>query len=195
MEKHTDDYYKEQQSLHNAMGLEYDLEYNKLQDDINYRINQERYSHLYKQCEINDNSKYLFATINPNPQITLLDFIKTIEKIISKKWVTNYLYVIEQRGENIAEIGKGFHLHIILEKPKKPFSHIIRELGNTANRVCDTSNFHFFNIKSISEEECQRKIVYLTGRKADEAKHLKQEMDIHWRIENKIKSFYNVGII
>ena len=72
---------------------------------------------------------------------------------------------------------------------------MIRELSNSANSLCDTSNFHFFNIKSISEEECNRKIQYITGRKADDAKHLKQDMDIIWRQQQNIKSFYNVGII
>ena len=109
----------------------------------------------FKELELNILwSKNIFITINPNAQITLLDFINKINKMMSKKWITNYLYVYEQRGETEAELGKGFHFHCILEKPKgKSYSHMIRELSNSANSVCDTSNFHFFNVKSISEEE------------------------------------------
>jgi hypothetical protein len=29
---------------------------------------------------------------------------------MSKKWLTNYLHVYEQRGENKAELGNGFIL-------------------------------------------------------------------------------------
>jgi hypothetical protein len=72
---------------------------------------------------------------------------------------------------------------------------MISELSNSANAVCDSSNFHFFNVKSISEEECQRKIIYLTGAKTDELKHKKQEMDIVCRQQLQLLSFYNVGII
>lgn len=196
MQKHDDAYYLEQRLINRGMGLDYDMEFHKLQDDINFRIYEERYRHLAKKEEIKENSKYIFITINPNAQITLLDFIKKINKMMGKKWITNYLYVYEQRGENLAELGKGFHFHCILEKPKtKAYSHMIAELSNSANSVCDTSNFHFFNIKSISEEECQRKIIYITGRKADEVKHLKQDMDIIWRQKTNLLSFYNVGIV
>lgn len=196
MEKHDDAYYLEQRLINRGMGLDYDIEFHRLQDDANFRILEERYNHLRKQEEIKENSKYIFITINPNAQITLLDFINKVDKMMGKKWITNYLYVYEQRGETEAELGKGFHFHLILEKPKgKPYSHMIRELSNSANSVCDTSNFHFFNIKSISEEECQRKIIYLTGAKADSLKHKKQEMDIIWRQQQNLLSFYNVGII
>lgn len=196
MEIHTDAYYLKQRLINAGMGIPYDIEHQRLQDMITYNMYVERYKHLKKCEEIKENSKYIFLTVNPNAYITLVDFINKINKMMSKKWITNYLYVLEQRGETLAELGKGFHFHAIIEKPKtKSYTHMVRELSNSANAVCDTSNFHFFNIKSISEEECQRKIIYLTGRKADEAKHLKQEMDIVWRHNNNLLSFYNVGII
>jgi len=196
MEQHTDAYYEQQRVINKGLGLGYDEAYHRLSDLITYNMYQERYKHLKKCEEIKENSKYVFLTINPNQYITLTDFINKINKLMSKKWITNYLYVLEQRGETVLELGKGFHFHLILEKPTtKPYAHMLRELANSANSVCDTSNFHFFNLKSISQEECERKIVYITGRKADEAKHLKQDMDILWRQQNNIKSFYNVGII
>lgn len=196
MEKHGEEYYMEQKRINAGMGIEYDIEYHQLQDNIIYNEYIERYRFLHKQEEIRENSKYVFITINPNQYITLLDFINKINKMMSKKWITNYLYVYEQRGENLSELGKGFHFHCILEKPKtKSYNHMIRELSNSANSVCDTSNFHFFNIKSISEEECQRKIKYITGRKADDTKHLKQDMDIIFRQNHNILSYYNIGII
>lgn len=196
MEKHGDDYYNNIKMINAGMGIEYDIEFHKLQDGIIYNQYIEKYKFLQKQEEIKENSKYVFITINPNAFITLLDFINKINKMMAKKWITNYLYVYEQRGEHLGELGKGFHFHLILQKPKtKSYAHMLRELSNSANSVCDSSNFHFFNIKSISEEECQRKIIYITGSKADASKHLKQEMDIIWRQNNNLKSFYNIGII
>ena len=196
MEEHTDDYYIEQASINRGMGMEYDIEFHKLQDKIYRKVYMDKYNHLKKCEEIKENSKYVFLTVNPGMHISLLEFIRKMEKLMSKKWIQNYCYVFEQRGEFLTELGKGFHFHAIIEKPKtKSYNHMIRELSNSANSVCDTSNFHFFNIKSISEEECHRKIQYITGRKADESKHLKQDMDIIFRQNNNIKSFYNVGII
>jgi len=195
MEKHTNEYYTQLASINRGMGIEYDIEFHKMQDEMYYNMYMNRFSVNSKSMQIHENSKYIFITINPNSRIELLDFIKKIEKMMSKKWITNYLYVYEQRGETEDEMGKGFHYHGILEKPTKPYSHMIRELSNSMNSICDTSNFHFFNIKSISEEECQRKIIYITAQKADVEKHKKQDMDIVWRQKNNLKSFYNIGII
>lgn len=169
---------------------------NKLFREAYDRLDRERYSYLQKLQEIQSKTKYIFLTINPNPQVTLKEFIRCIEKMMSKPWITKYLYVLEQRGETLADVGKGFHFHGIIEKPSnKSYQHMVRELASTANKVCDTSNFHFYNLKNISEEEKERKIVYITGCKADVAKHKKQEMDIVFRESNNLLSYYNIGIV
>lgn len=156
----------------------------------------ERFAFMTQQEEIKNKTKYIFLTINPNSQILFREFQRCIDKLMSKPWITNYLYVYEQRGESEAEVGKGFHFHAIIEKPtNKSYQHMMRELSSTANKVCDTSNFHFYNVKNISEEEKERKIIYITGRKADIAKHAKQDMDIIFRKNNNLLSQYNVGIV
>jgi len=70
----------------------------------------------------------------------------------------------------------------------------MRELKNTANTVCDTTKDNFFNVQWMGEAEKDRKIVYITGRKADPAKWAKQDMDILFREREKLKSYYGVGI-
>lgn len=154
MQNFDDAHYNNQRMIHSGLGIPYDVDFHRLEDAIYCRLYNERYVTANKLAEIKENSKYIFLTINRNAQIGLLDFINKINKMMSKKWITDYLYVYEQRGENEAETGKGFHFHLILKKPKtKKYSEMIRELSNSANSVCDTSNFHFFNLKSISEEE------------------------------------------
>ena len=173
-----------------------DPELDRMFEEAYARRDAERYAYLKKQEELKENCKYIFLTINPNPHITLLDFLGKINKMMSKKWITNYLYVFEQRGETLEELGKGFHFHLILEKPKtKKYSEMMRELANSANAVTDSSNYNFFNIKNISDEEKERKILYITSRKADTLKHLKQDMDVIWRKNNNLLSYYNIGII
>jgi len=157
---------------------------------------QQRYQYVAEQQKKIEKCPYIFLTINPNPHITIGEFVSIITKMMSKPWIQNYLYVYEQRGEDEGECGKGFHFHAIIKKqPNKVPSHILRELASSANKVCDTSCINFFNLKNISEEEKERKIIYLTGSKADEHKHKKQEMDIPFRQRNNLLSFYNVGII
>jgi len=133
--------------------------------------------------------EWYFLTINPRPDITLTEFMKTIVKALKKRWINYYIMVIEQRGETEEELGKGFHTHIIFNKGIK-HCKVIKEMSNTFKKMCDTSNYHLFNIKSIGEEEKKRKIEYILGEKADDGKHLKQQMDKIFRERNKLKSYY-----
>lgn len=148
----------------------------------------EKLRQLHKN-KIEIEKEWYFLTVNPKPDITLIEFMKTIEKALKKKWINYYIMVIEQRGECEAELGKGFHTHIIFNKGCK-HCKVITEMSNTFKKMCDTSNYHLFNLKSIGEEEKKRKIEYITGVKADVEKHLKQQMDIIFRERNKLKSYY-----
>ena len=140
-----------------------------------------------KNIEIN--KEWYFLTVNPAPDITLKEFMKTIQKAVSKKWLKYCIYVIEQRGEKEEELGKGFHTHIIFNKGCK-HCKVVQEMSNTFKKMCDVSNYHLFNLKSIGDQEKIRKIEYITGIKADEAKHLKQQMDIIFRKRENLKSYY-----
>ncbi len=150
---------------------------------------QRRIDKLKELKNIEINKEWYFLTVNPAPDITLKDFMKTIQKALLKKWITYYIFVIEQRGENEEELGKGFHTHIIFNKGIK-HCKVVTEMGNTFKKMCDISNFHLFNLKNIGEEEKKRKIEYITGTKADDAKHLKQQMDIIFRKKENLKSYY-----
>lgn len=149
----------------------------------------EKLKELHKsKIELSQN--FYFLTINPDTsKVSLQTFLKTIEKAISKKWITYYIYVIEQRGETLEEAGKGYHTHIIFNKGKK-HSEVIREMSNSFKKMCDVSNYHLFNLKRIGDEEKNRKIEYITGQKADEEKHLKQSIDKIFREKEKLKSYY-----
>lgn len=156
----------------------------------------EKYSYLQKKETAEGKAKYIFLTVNPNTERwTIQDFLIGMTKMMSKPWIEKYLWVIEQRGETPDEAGRGFHFHAIVEKPhNKSFNHILREFKSSANRYCDTSKHSFFNVVYMGEAEKDRHITYITGRKADPAKHRKQDMDIIFRQKYGILSCYNVGI-
>lgn len=151
---------------------------------------------LQNSCpERKETSDMLWITVNPNPDITFNDFRKYVEKCFLKKWLTKYVYVYEQRGQTMEELGKGFHLHAIIQKPEdKSRAHCIREIGNSFKKCTDVSNYHFYNTKWIDTEEYKRKLKYILGEKVsteDNNKALKQEMDVHWRKLRNIPQ-YNI---
>lgn len=139
-------------------------------------------------------TKYIWLCCNPNPLITLDDFKKIVQKAMGKAWLTqsDFLWVIEQRGETQEEAGKGFHFHALYVKPdNKKYCEIIREMASSFNKATDTSNIAFYRHYGVSEEEFKRKIGYLTSLKADEQKHAKQAMDRFWRPKVGIEPYYS----
>jgi len=137
---------------------------------------------------LNDKN-YYFLTINPSTTAKLEDLLKACAKAVSKRWVTYYEYVIEQRGETPEFLGKGFHAHIIFNKGIK-HCKVELEMKNTFKLLCDCSNTHFFNLKNIDDEEMKRKTSYLLDRKSDPEKWLKQDMDVLFREKYGIQKSY-----
>lgn len=135
-------------------------------------------------------SNYLFITVNPKPSMLLPEFMNICSKVITKPWINKYLYVLEQRGENDDEIGKGFHFHCLIDKGDFRWSHARREFVSTFRKVCDTQNYHTFNFSMCKESDLNNRQKYMLELKADPDKHLKQEYDKKWRKIYNIPDYY-----
>lgn len=142
----------------------------------------------YEDAKVKTN--YIFITVNPYPNIGLQDFINVCHKVSTKKWINQYVYVIEQRGENLEEIGKGFHFHMLLDKGDYRMSHLRREFISSFKKMCDTSNFHCFNISYCKVNDLKKRQNYIVGQKKDSHKHLKQEYDKVFRARYNLKPYY-----
>lgn len=151
-----------------------------------------RYNYLKDKLgniPLNDKN-YYFLTINPNPaKTTLKDLMKACAKAVSKKWITYYEYVIEQRGETPETAGDKPHAHIIFNKGIK-HCKVELEMKNTFKSLCDCSKDSFFNLLNIDDEEMKRKTSYILDRKSDPRKWLKQDMDVLFREKYGIQKSY-----
>lgn len=148
---------------------------------------------IIKSKGVKKEYSHLFITVNPPPTLSLNDFLNQIDKTMTKNWIDSYVYVIEQRGENENDIGKGVHTHILLKLTKhKKQSEITREIKNTWKKVLDVDNYHILNIKYIDDLEQKRKQNYILGTKTESVKHLKQAYDIIFRKNNKLQKYYNL---
>jgi len=130
---------------------------------------------------LNDKA-YYFLTVNPPDSIPLAVFLKTIQKAMSKTWITYYEYVIEQRGETEDNIH-GIHTHIIFNNGIK-HCKVVSEMENTFKKILDFSSPYirnWFKLRNMDEEEMVRKTEYILGRKADPEKWKKQDNDIVMR--------------
>lgn len=161
------------------------------------KIDNQKLIRIYEGYKKNIDNKFgniLFITINPRPDIQLEEFKKSIKKFISKVWIEDYIYVMEQRGVTEEESGKGFHAHALIWKPDSKKSHeVIRETKNTFKNICSIDNPQILNIQNCKEEDVPKRKNYMIGLKDlkyDPTKQDKQSIDVGWRDRNNIEPYY-----
>jgi len=138
---------------------------------------------------------WMFITINPKDTVSIKNILQTMEKLVSKKWIEQYIYVIEQRGIEDEDV-RGIHSHLLLHRNDKKPAALKREIQNTCIKICDVSNPHILNFKYLStDKDVQQSYNYITGTKADIEKHPKQAKDIYFRKYYNIQPFYRSEIL
>lgn len=146
---------------------------------------------------------YFFITINPHPEIKLLDFINKIKIYIKSILFEDHLAVIEQRGTLYADnLGKGFHAHILFKRktlseglpPSNIESKCRRSFKNYTKKCspCTTKIKcnHTLNFQTIGNTFAADKVEYLLGEKYLLGKPVKQEGDLEWREMNDIPTYF-----
>uniref|UniRef100_UPI0040487CDE hypothetical protein n=1 Tax=Mariniflexile sp. TaxID=1979402 RepID=UPI0040487CDE len=91
---------------------------------------------------------YLFVTISPKPEVQLEDFTKTVEKLVKRHMFSAYAYAFEQRASAPEEVGKGFHVHILLRRNLnyKPCK-IKANMANTVKHLLNPKDNRVFNVQ------------------------------------------------
>lgn len=140
---------------------------------------------------------YVFITVSPPSHITLEELIKMAQDLHKKKWMLNYLYVIEQRGTTEDDCGKGFHYHSIIFREEKKWCHFLREIKSTISRLGNTEDSRYFDLQYIRDEaDLSRRVKYITSDKKcteQNDKQKKQIMDKTFRLNNNIEPYYLQG--
>ena len=104
---------------------------------------------------------YILLTINPRPDIKLLDFMKKVEKFVKRKMISHYMYCYEVRNEE-----GGIHCHMLVRYVSKPYD-FKRGAKSTFKDICEVNNPQILNFRYITDEQLPDKIKYISGDKAD----------------------------
>lgn len=148
---------------------------------------------LYKEIKLDKDigspCHNYFITFNFKPDTSLNTIQKLISNVTRKKWMRNYYYNYEQRGESMSELGKGIHVHLIVKDLPKRMSEVCRECYNTVKNY--VGNKKHVNIKLTKDEFVQDKIDYIKGIKWDSEKDLKIKFDKIFREKNNLELYYS----
>lgn len=134
---------------------------------------------------------YCLITVNPDTtKITLSQFTKLIDKVAHSAMFSECKYAFEQRGESPDDLGKGFHVHMLVKNKVKP-SQIRRNLKRIFLKPGYCGHPKHIDVKQVKEGTLSQVEDYLNGLKGD-GKEAKVCMDSPWRLQNGLKALYCV---
>lgn len=130
--------------------------------------------------------KIFWITINPPSNIDVRKFINRVHSSTECPYMPNMRYTFEQRGETLDEMGKGLHVHILVDKkPKYSPKNIINNLSSFFK--LDKPSI---DVRVYPAHFRQDKIEYLSGNKDDKSKNLKLEIDKKFRAHYSLNTIY-----
>lgn len=178
------DYELEKARIRKQVKLaEYKKEYIK---ELKQEIQKDRKKNPHKKYKKKDPT-YFFITINPI-ECTISDLTNIINIIMKRKFVNIYCYTFEQRGTTLTDIGKGKHIHLIIDKTIAK-SDAIKYIHNSIKKYCTQENI---DIREITENGKIIRENYMRGHKTFD-KLESVEIDNIWRKENNLSDFYQVS--
>lgn len=143
------------------------------------------------------NNNYMWITINPKPSVALGEFRKVITRILTKTCFADVLACYEQRAVSKEDLGKGFHVHILVKRNLnyKPIK-LKQNIKNSCKKIVGNINADYsINLQTIGTEFAKDKKQYILGEKygKDDEGNLKkdkQSMDDIWRKQEGINAYY-----
>ncbi|AXH76906.1 MAG: putative replicase [Circoviridae sp.] len=157
--------------------------------DNQYDLLESLEQELKEKNKTLDNKYAGFITINPqvNDPTIIDELLKLCEKCVSKYWVSEYAYVIEQRSAVQTDIS-GIHAHLLITRSIKP-SHFEREVRSTFKKLVQIPQKHI-HISWKRKEWINDKLDYMRGNKTGEGKDLKTDVDTYMRELYNIDPMY-----
>ena len=134
-------------------------------------------------------SEYMFITINPKPDISVKTLYDKLMKLFKSVNILNYLMVLEQRGNDVSNIGKGLHTHFIIKNKYPKFCKLRKHLDGLFGDI--VGNSRHIDIKNCKHStDVSNRLKYMLGQKEGEDKQIKQYYDKIWRDEKGIEDYY-----
>ena len=139
----------------------------EIQDNYNELVELKK--EVYTENDKTNSPLFYWITMRPPPSVDYETFLKVVRAIHSKKWMTDYLYVIEQSGKYKDELGKGFHLHSLVKRNDKKNHELRKEIKNTCKSIGDIENQGFLDIAGIYDPETlKNKFNYIINNKKND---------------------------
>jgi len=142
------------------------------------------------KLEAKQSDRLIWMTINYKPEVSISDIIDISSRLSKRKFMDQYWYNFEQRGESVDSIH-GIHSHWLILS-SHPSGQLHRDVYNTLKHVVSTKQH--IDVRVYPREMLQDKLDYLQGKKWDPEKEGKVRVDKEFRKINSLDLIYTNAI-
>lgn len=151
----------------------------------------------YKAIVGGGHESKFFITLRPNDtKCTFLEFKEKVEAYVKRKCFIEYEYSFEQKGTNIDDLGKGFHVHIIAKMKQRSKSEVLRDTKSTFNDWITTGKIAENCIEVLVTKNGDKLVQdYLIEYKSDDGhKEVTKKWDYIWREKEGVEKLYSFSL-
>lgn len=133
---------------------------------------------------------HYWLTVNVAPGVLLDDVQAKVRKFVNRKIVRSAEWVYEQRGATEDEMGKGLHVHMLVQPATAlSLTHFRRNAYSTFKTL--VGNEKAVDVRPCkSESDVEKRRKYMSGEKDDLEKMKKCAVDKLWRHKNNLLPMY-----
>lgn len=132
-----------------------------------------------------------FITIRPkDASIDFPTFMKKVQTFVNRACFIEYSYSFEQKGENMDELGRGFHVHIVARMKQKSKGQVIRDTLSTFKDICEPQ---CVDVKICKNPDSVIEGYLLNYESEDGHKIATKQWDDAWREREGIAALYKSG--
>lgn len=133
-------------------------------------------------------------TIRPDDtKCTFDEFRDKVQSFVRRACFIRYSYSFEQKGETIATMGKGFHVHIIADMKQRSKSEVLRDTLSSWNSfiIKGLISSNNIDVRTCHDPNEVVKNYLLEYKSTDEHKAKTKEVDYHWRSCKGLEPLYS----
>lgn len=147
-------------------------------------------------CDDKPTSGY-FITIRPDcTKSDFVDFQRKIEQFVARKCFIEGAYSFEQTGKTVAELGQGWHCHIVAKMKQRSKGEVLRDVLNSFKEWIDDGRIASNCIEVLLTKNPEVLVNnYLVEYVSDDGhKVATKDMDSLWRESINLKPLYGLSL-
>lgn len=135
-------------------------------------------------------TNWYHITISP-PDENFVDFYNAVKRLLDRACFVEFSCSFEQRGQNLLDMGRGYHCHIVANMRQRSKAEVIRDVASTMKNICDA---HFIQVDTTRNPKDIVDNYLLEYKSNDGHKEPLKEWDAKWRTQNNLLSLYTTSL-